>query len=364
MQNWIKHRAKGRRFWRFFLGLTVGALLLLGAGCGSADSSVGVGDWVDARKAIISATPGGKAGHALDASLALVISQGDDGWQQIIGVNGRLGWTRQALTGYGPAQITAKGDTLDYTSLPMQAQGDPAYEWRSLPAGVPLQLAGVAQESGPMTPVYLEQHGRSNLLPADHSPYQWPQLKLKWKGGEGWVSLFDLRLRAPASDKALPLTGLFVEPFLNLLPAHVLATQPQAGISVSNLALQTAPSMVLPKMKWTAQAAIALGAQPGMDLRYVVLLSDVEQESYTLVLHWQDHPPQYLAFSGWHEEEKYSIPTPVLMGYTLDASATVKRRSLRLKMAQIGGDDVRVERLVIDGAYRAQGPQLRFLAGK
>ena len=366
MQNWIENRVNSLPFVRPTLTALLGVVLVLSLGCtgaetgtGAGASSTDLGEWVDTRTVSAYLNPGDKIALPMGVSIALRIARNQEGWQQIMGVNGRVGWIKQALPNYGLARINAKSSPLNYATLPMQKQNDPRYQWRSIAASEALSLVGASAHSGQMTPPYLAQHGRGNLLTPRESPYHWPELHLQWKGGDGWVSPFDLQFLPSAGVNTLPLIGLFVEPFLSLLPKPIITHRPASSLTVSNLSLQTPRPATLPEMHWTAQAAIAIGPQAALDLRYIVLLSNVEQESYLLVLHWQNHLPQYVAFSGWHKGEKETIPTPMLVNYSVEPGTKTLVPSVHLSVAQINGDDYSLESLAIDGRYQVQGPIVR-----
>jgi len=346
-----------RRIKPFFV-VVAGLLLLCIQSCSWANNSIG--QLVNTKDIPYYSKPNSSKTYNFSASPAIVIGS-ENGWLQVIAVNGQVGWVKSPVSTMGETFVEARGDSLDVTTLPISKKGSPDYKWTTFASPKNGKIISTSSQKYNHTPSYLSDHGRSNLIPANKSPYNWPELQIQFQDEKGWAKIVDLEFHQRTPVNGIVYSGIVMRPFISLLPRDLLDTTPPApDATFINLSQNDMGIVKLPPLKWQMEALILWPQDPDNQLKYIAFYSSSSQDSYALALHWQNGKVQYLTYTGWLNGTMETIATPMILNFSIVNGNKSSRKLMRLDIGQISGDDYSIEQLSIDGQYNTERPSIKI----
>ena len=360
MRNWttnqvdlmIQQRAKP-----FFVVIAVLFMLCIQS-CSWANNQIG--QLVNTKDIPFYSKPNSSKTYTFSASPAIVIGS-ENGWQQLIAVNGQVGWVKNPISAIGETFVEARGDSLDVTTLPISQKGSPEYKWTTITSPENGKILSASSQKYNHTPDYIADHGRSNLIPENKSPYKWPELQLQFQDKKGWARIVDLEFHQRTPVNGIVYSGIVMRPFISLLPRDFQnITPPPPDATFINLSQNSKDIVKLPPIKWQMGAFILWPQEPGNQLKYIAFYSSSSQESYALALHWQNGEVQYLTYTGWLNGTMETIATPMILNFSIVNGNMGSGKVIQLDIGQISGDDYSIERLSIDSHYTTDMPNIKI----
>ncbi|MDH5182139.1 MAG: hypothetical protein OEZ39_18445 [Gammaproteobacteria bacterium] len=300
--------------------------------------------------------PGNSKKVTIKANPAIIIAQKGNNWFQIMAVNGQTAWINGDVKALGLVKVGQREKRIELTKQSTEQLANGEHHWQTIESRQDWKLLGATGQTFHVNPAILETQGRGNLLPADLSPYELPELEIKSASHRGWATPLDLVFSANVSDKPVKTHGIFIQPFLGLLQNNPNNNITIQDLKVLNLSFEKFRTTNLPKMDLQPEVMLLLPATTNSQIENILLTANAAKNTYVLRVAWKNRHNHYLAYSGWTGKAYEQIATPILIDYQLKDQNKDGIDDLSLKIAHINGDGYSVETLLINGKYQKNHP--------
>lgn len=289
------------------------------------------------------------------SSPALVIDQSHDGYS-LLEANGDIAWTRN-IQNFKQAFIKTKHLPLDGTNYSREFSEKADFRWISIKQAQKGRLERTSEERYQYTPHYVKQEGRMLGLYDWQHPYIWPEMLVAFEKIRLWTDFSDIEIYSPIKEKA---HGIIISQFIPVVKYAPSIKPSKKTVTLSkNLSNLKYSPVQLHNINWTLESIILPEEKTKSDLKLIQFYSSNEN-SYLFSLQWKNGVTQYIGYSGIQEDGQLErIATPVLLNFYLTDKDQNGKMDWHLQVAHIRPDEVKIERLDIDGVYHNNAPSVK-----